>query len=232
VYAPDSSILVTGNGNGQTPYGVSAQISQQAGNALNRQSDGLFVSTVAAGGVPVYETALRPTGTTGYVYYDSTIPGLLVKSGTTVGYTLPWNMPWGYVNSSQTTAATSASSSTAVNVTGLSVEFTAVANRRYKITIRGMVYSTVDNDLIGVYLRDGSNNTVATYNFSDSGSGPGGYAVHHSIPWIETIGTSGAVTRKVAVARLVGTGTAYYFADANRPALILVEDIGPNGAPS
>jgi hypothetical protein len=40
------------------------------------------------------------------------------------------------------------------------------------------------------------------------------------------------MVRKVAISRLVGTGTSYYFADANRPALILVEDIGPNGAPS
>lgn len=121
------------------------------------------------------------------------------------------------LTSPQTTIVT-----TTVNIVGLSVTFTAVAGRKYKVTAEGFMFSSVANDWGAMRITDGSNNQL-TCDQKPLPSTTLAVKLH-----CETIISppAGSYTVKVRADRNVGTGSATFDASATAPAFILVEDIG------
>jgi hypothetical protein len=189
-----------------------------------------------------YPTSSAPAASAtviGYHYYDTTTHEFLVN--TSGGYRKPWNMPWGFVTSASVTVNTASSSTTLVNVSGLSVNFTPVVGRRYKILVTGHKYGTVagvaavpaagvagvDSTTIRHSVTDGATTEFAIFDFVDGNPATNRFGTAFTTIHYETFATSTTVTRAVAVSRRSGAGAANLFADASRPATISVEDVGP-----
>jgi hypothetical protein len=160
----------------------------------------------------------------GMTVYDLNDDALYVYAGATSGWRPPWNLPWGRVASASTTTNTTSIGSSYTDLTGLSVTWTAVTNRRYKVTGYTDLSST-SAGLNNVRITDGSNNKTAETQFTMDANA---LSTHNPIEVFT--GTSGSVTRKLRAR--VGAGTGGTQANVYGPHLILVEDIGPAGAPS
>lgn len=119
---------------------------------------------------------------------------------------------------------TDLSFTTITDVTGLSVTFTAVANRRYKISVVGLIISSVANDVAQLIIADGSNTTLAVSQVVCASTS---YSVQAGT-FLLTQPSAGSVTYKARVFRASGTGTCTLQAAATYPAYILVEDLGPS----
>jgi len=138
---------------------------------------------------------------------------------------LPWNMPWGIVASASTTSATALTTGVTADITGLSVTWTAVGNRRLRITVQCAAYATPINNA-AIILADGAGTQLE---ISHPSTRSGGAVGGGCLSYIEAP-ASGSVTRKV---RMVVVGTTPTGGGATTsPAFILVEDIGPSGAPA
>lgn len=140
-----------------------------------------------------------------------------------VSWRLPWNMPWGYV-----TSATPASFNFNTTI-GYSATFSVpmVNNRRYKFSITGRfenstVTGVVDN--LALYLNTGNvlvqsqifMVTQSTANGQNAGTGTVLYVTN----------TTGAVVFKLGAASTASATNQQYITTG-----IIVEDIGPGGAP-
>ncbi len=114
---------------------------------------------------------------------------------------------------------------TVVDLTSLSVTWTAAAGRRYRVSFAAEINGTAAGDLAILYVSDGAGTSkkrhVVTVPALTAGSGYS--AVSGAL--IEVPG-AGSVTRKLRLERNAGSGTVGLFAAANSPAFILVEDIG------
>ena len=139
----------------------------------------------------------------------------------------PWNLPWGIVTSASTTSATSLTTGVTADITGLSVTWTAVGNRRLRITVQCAAYATPIL-AVAIILADGAGTQLEiSHPYTGSTTTPaigGGCLSYIEAP------ASGSVTRKVRMV-VVGT-TPTGGGAATSPAFILVEDIGPSGAPA
>lgn len=114
---------------------------------------------------------------------------------------------------------------TVTDLTGLSVTWTAISGRRYRVTFKGEITGTVTNDLLVVYLTDGSNAQVARAVVHNPTITNAGY-MNVVLPHIEPTTLSGSITRKVRIERNQGTGNFSLNATADNIAYLLVEDIG------
>ena len=157
-----------------------------------------------------------PTNPTAELWYDTDEPATLSPD-------LRWNTAWGVVGVA-TATANQAGITTQTDLTGLSVTWTAVAGRRYKVSAYTMVTRTVaDGTTQVLILTSGgsvfqvisSQPNVAADNLESSG-------------FVIVTPGAGAQTFKLAITRASGTGTVGLSATANAPAFILVEDIGPS----
>jgi hypothetical protein len=107
------------------------------------------------------------------------------------------------------------------DLTGLLVTWTAVAGRRYKVTVTGEITATVGDGAYVVALTTSSNTdlkraadaclTTSSRTFT--------------LTYVEVPG-AGSVTRKARLSKAGGTGTVGLSASSTNPAFILVEDIG------
>lgn len=168
----------------------------------------------------------------GMVIYETDTDKVLTYTTATTGWVPPWNLPWGYVGAATVTASQNltAGSTSFADLTGLSVTFTPVQNRRYLARFFGPFYSSVANDTIVSAIRDASNNTLAQGGaLSYTNTAPTGTVVEYN--W--TAASTSSVTVKVST-RLAtgGTGTVTMAAAATIPATLVITDLGPNGAPS
>ena len=114
---------------------------------------------------------------------------------------------------------------TVVDVTGLSITWTAISSRVYELEAFVNVSSSAASDNVNVNICDSSNNQIqaAVADLSTT------------VGRLETIsvrarvtGLSGSVTYKVRIFRNAGTGTLTVEAGATRPATFIVKDIGFN----
>jgi hypothetical protein len=160
-----------------------------------------------------------------YVDDNTAAEGLQTFSGT--GWRpVAWNTSWGVVGTPVNVTADQNGITTVVDLTSLSVAFTAVNGRRYKTTLSGRVLqNTASATTNEMYITDGSNVQVQASTLSLGAA----IFAQHMVVAIETI-TAGAVTRKGRLA--TNAGTVNLDVAANQPAFIVVEDIGPSGAPT
>lgn len=186
----------------------------------------VFASTTAR------DTAITaPTaGMICYVNSNDSSEGLYTYAGATGGWIKGpgWNTPWGVVGYVQATSS-QGSITTAVDVTSITHTATYVANRLLRISVQSSkLTSTVANDRIDLFLYLGASN------IGQAVSAPVASAVGISVSLI-TYATSvaGSQTIKVQISRsAASTGTVATNATASAPFQMIIEDIGPAGAPA
>ena len=128
-------------------------------------------------------------------------------------------LPWGVVGTANATA-NQTGITTVVDVTGLTVTFTADSSRIYRTT--AYVFAAVQltaQGYPGFSITDGANNTKQGSSIL--------LATGFQAPLCVTVyesGLSGSTTRKVRAETNAGTLTLA--ADAARPMVLIVEDIG------
>jgi hypothetical protein len=173
-------------------------------------------------------TGLRPgvcTSTTrptapyeGQTIYETDTDKVLVWNGS--AWYPNWNLPWGIVDE-VSTATTHYSTTTIADISGLSINFTAVANRYYEYkfhcanalsTTTGAVRVRLDFDLDGVAIgRDYSSSVQGGYPLNFSGL---------------ILTSAGSKTLKVRSLVDVGSSATLY-ADTTSLMRLYIKDIGP-----
>jgi len=121
------------------------------------------------------------------------------------------------------TTGSQAGVTTAVDITGMSVTFTAIANRNYKVSYHVYAVPTVTNACFTVNLQQGA--TVKQISIANGGVGTVGSTLNGLF-----VGTfsAGSVTLKLTGALTAGSTGSFTFAPAaTLPYTLLVEDIGP-----
>lgn len=139
-----------------------------------------------------------------------------------------WAQPWGEVAFASTTSDTPNGTGGTPVDTPLVATWVATANRKYKTTIQGHVYSSVQDTLVHVTLADGAG--VAKNRWDRESTQPN-FAEFFSATHREVGLGAGSATRTVRIHPQVAGGIAHFFADSVRIAQILVEDIGPSANP-
>ena len=131
--------------------------------------------------------------------------------------------PRGVMALATTTNTNQAGVTTAVDITGMTVTFTAVANRNYKFTYHIYAVPTVTNACFTVGLKQGA--TLKQTSIANGGVAAAGTTVNGL--FVGTF-TAGSTTLKLTGERTSGsTGTFTFFSDPTLPHFLLVEDIGP-----
>lgn len=164
----------------------------------------------------------------GMTVYDLADDALYIYAGATSGWKPPWNMPWGRVGSATGTATTNIGT-TDVDLSGMSVSWTAVQNRRYRVSVQATITapSTGTDCNVFVSITDGSN--VAQTTAAQTAALVFSYNHFHVTDVFSYTSASASVTRKARARVSASTSNSLYL--SNVPT-ILVEDIGPAGAPS
>ena len=140
----------------------------------------------------------------------------------TYGRQMPWNQPWGYITSATATSNQTGISSIA-DLTSLSVTWTAVANRRYKIEIAiPMFQNSGAAGTQNVVIATSGGTTIATWQQQVSASFD---AMANVYTYVTP--AAGSVTYKARAS--TSASTCQTSVSATIPALISVEDVGPTG---
>lgn len=136
----------------------------------------------------------------------------------------PWNTAWGRVAMAEITATAGAGTTSPVDVSGLSVTFTAIAGRRYRVGAVGatkLASGAASHASHSLYILQGSTNIQWSI-----GAPGGADFVPHS-PTRDITFTPGSVTVKVQIARNGGSGNVEVYASTDLRAQLWVDDIGP-----
>lgn len=203
---------------------LTGRIEATWGNAIRDRTLQIFASTAL-------RDAAIPSPSVGQtcIITAGSAAGEYVYSGATVGWTQPWNQPWGFVSSASKTDDSNSISSV-VNVGSLTTTFTAVANRVYRTSVNiPKIQQVSSNGLVQVHITDGSNTIKRSGNYSLY-AGSAGDITTVSLSVVETGISAGSNTRKVRAT--TSAGTLSILASVTGGASIVVEDMGPNGAPS
>lgn len=174
----------------------------------------------APGGFFPCTSSTRPASpTVGMSIFETDTFRVLVYVSATTGWVPPWNMPWGVMAQN----AVSGNSGATSGSTGVlsAPTFTAVANRRYRITISWGGTIQVGFGSSEVQIRNGTATAlVTTARNAAAGTVPGGSYVATEVPG------GGSVQYNL-----------YTFTNATSVQLqsnyeIIVEDVGPSGNPA
>jgi hypothetical protein len=130
-------------------------------------------------------------------------------------------LPKGKIGFVQVTA-NQGSITTVVDLTSLTVTWTAVASRYYKITGWGLIQTTVADDVFAISITDGGGTQSQQANVHLRVANQASF----SMPQVVIQPGAGSKTVKLRALRVTGTGTGTLVASSNNPAFILVEDIG------
>lgn len=123
---------------------------------------------------------------------------------------------------------------TVEDLTNLSVSWSAVSSRLYRITWKFRIIGTAANDLAAVYLTDASNGQ-ADWSLHEiptvpwlphDGSPLPAYASVMSIGMHYATGLSGTITRKLRMERHEGSGSLSAYASGTEIGFLVVEDVG------
>lgn len=133
-------------------------------------------------------------------------------------------LPRGYIVATSITGSGATGVSTvATDVTGLSVTWTALANRRYRITAGGDFAFTATDTQAFLILADGASTQIQRTTSpvtSNTAIPVSGYLTYIEAP------SAGSTTRKLMIQRATGSGTVGFQGGTGNPAFIVVEDIG------
>jgi hypothetical protein len=161
-------------------------------------------------------------GMTAYVGSNDENEGLYIYNG--ASWTRPWNMPWGIVSYLQNTSTGTQTMVTNTVVTSLTGTMALTQNRRYRATFQ---------------VNQAGANAVGSYAIQDAGAAVGGTAIQAITAGLTSNTVIGVIyfvsgTTSSRTVRVVGTSvanTAVLEVSGTIRQSLLVEDIGPSGAP-
>lgn len=183
-------------------------------------------------GTAVLATAIPSPepGMVAYVNSGDASEGLYVHTGSAWLKGPGWNAPWGVVGRALITGPTSAT--TATTVAGSTITYSQVANRVYKYSVTGHAFWVSVNDGFRCSITNGTGTAYIHHDQLPLGNSTN-YGNGFSFNWYELPTASASVTRELRVSRFYGTsGNVQFFADATRIGSLIIEDIGPSGAPA
>lgn len=130
---------------------------------------------------------------------------------------------FGICGYTQSTTLLQAAVTAEVDLTGMSVTFTAIANRYYKISAYMYAFPTVANAVAQVAIKQGATTLQTILN--STGPATAGTTLNGYV--LKTF-AAGSVTLKLSGALAAGSsGSITFNAGATLPVSILVEDVGP-----
>lgn len=147
-------------------------------------------------------------------------PNTTFSSGAILTATQMNQLPWGIIARSTATAAQNGIGTSATDLTGLSVTWTAVAGRSYRLTATTQFIYASGSPAVAVFKIVTSGGTqVQETNVVGS-------ATVYSAAHLSTVVSpaAGSVTYKVQ--GNVNSGTMNVFAASNAPIFLMVEDLG------
>ena len=130
------------------------------------------------------------------------------------------NFPFGLVAAAENTSLLQ-TFTTIVDLTSLSVTFTGIAGRRYRVEGYLLMQSNTNGDAVNLQIRNGSN-TVLQQGIYHLAS----LAVAYMATSCVVIAATGSTTVKLSAQRQAGTGTITANGAATYPAQLIVTDIG------
>jgi len=170
-----------------------------------------------------------PAAVEGMTVYETDTDKLLTYISTTVGWQLPWNMPWGCVGVGVATA--DQTGLTFTDITNMSVTWTSVAHRRYRMTANFVAVSTAGAPALQqTVIRNGAGSFTYGYVAHDFSVGANAFGV--CCVGYMADSTAASQTAKVAFGRQGGDAATYTIQNAtSMNGVLIVEDIGPAAAP-
>jgi hypothetical protein len=177
----------------------------------------------------VVTSSTRPSSPyIGQMIFESDTGKVLYYYGSTLGWQSNWYVPWGEVATMSTTAPFTTSSTTMVDVTGLSntALFTAINGRRYLTTVNFEANLTTAAATVNFSLRKADGVTV--YNTATILMGLN--TSWYEMCYFESRDTeSGLVGRRLMMSTTAGTAGLYL--SATKPGIVTVYDVGPSASP-
>jgi hypothetical protein len=132
------------------------------------------------------------------------------------------NLPFGMVGKVSYATAQTGISTSYVDMTGITVTFTAIAGRQYKFTYQGSYYSSTAANLPAIQFLDGA--SVISSPMQMYTAGTSAYSTIISGFVLSTL-TAGSHTIKCQIKVFNGSGTGNLQND-NSPGILLIEDLG------
>jgi len=164
-------------------------------------------------------------GMVAYIGSNDSSEGLYSYNGTSWRKGPGWNAPWGYINYTEVTSNVTNGNNANILTSTISV----VNNRRYHLSAQIPGYfSTVANNAAAVYITVGGTGIAemrvwtSRSNNADIGGSISGYYT--------ATATNASLAANLYSAAVIGTDHQY-IAFATKPISLLVQDIGPSGAP-
>jgi hypothetical protein len=189
-------------------------------------SNGTVTATLLGAGQIVVPYIGYPPGRGQSAWFMEIASGSLVCLGavTQPGWAGPWNAPWGIMGTPAVITASVANGTGVVTVAGMSVTYTAVANRRVRMTaqVRNVIQAGAGSSEL--LLANGTSSIADTLAGLAAGSQPIGTITAEDSP------AAGSVTYNVRTSTSATTATVFAN-NTGSPAFSIVEDIGPNGDP-
>lgn len=185
----------------------------------------LYPSNTNATNYQICTSSTRPSSPfAGLQIYETDTKKNLIYD-TTLGWLPPWNTAWGQIGYAELASNQTLTGAGPHDITGCSVAHTYVAGRRIQVTTDvSFVSPTVLNDQWAALVQDGGSSTLArTVRWrgtitNDALAAEGSY---------NFTSTAGALTVKLAVQRLSGSGNIDIGGGSGNQTFILVTDIGP-----
>lgn len=164
----------------------------------------------------------------GMTVYDLNDDALYVYAGATSGWRPPWNLPWGRVASATGTATTNIGT-TYVDLNGMSVTWTAVQNRRYRVSAQVNILAPSTGTDCNVFARIVDTTPTQMAESVQTAALVLSYSELQVVELLSYTSASASVTRKIQAKVSASSNNSLV---TTNPPLIYVEDIGPAGAPS
>ena len=162
----------------------------------------------------------------GMVIYETDTDKMLAYTTATTGWVAPWNMPWGTLAAISTTTATTGIGNSLTLLNSLTSTLTPTANRRLKVSwLANMATADTAARAKAVTLTDGSGTQLNTwYMTNDANLNYTGQGVHYM--------TSTGSSMTWQVRAIISANTCATNFSSLNPGILIIEDIGPNGAPA
>jgi hypothetical protein len=165
----------------------------------------------------------------GMAVWDLNLDALLIYAGATTGWVAPWNLPWGYITRSAGTSTTNIGT-TYVDLGGMSVTWSAIQNRRYRISMQAVILApaspTTDCNVFVQFLDGGGTQKAEMV---ETAALTLSYTTFSLVEQYSHTSASGSTTRKAQAKVSASSNNSLVL---TTPPYIQVEDIGPAGAPS
>ena len=188
----------------------------------------------ALGGAPAHIFTVCTSGTRpgspsiGDTILETDTGNELMWYGTTPAWQRPWNQPWGNVAEAKT-SGNQTGITTEVDLTSLTVTFTAIANRKYRVSCSVATTQVTTNGRQQIKISTAATGAGTIIAASATVPSPLDFDQHTIIAPLQT---PAAGSTSYHLRGLTAAGTMSINNSLPGPSTITVDDVGPNGAPS